>query len=112
MNLIKQILFFLQLLILQLSNASSFVCAYSYEIYGNDNISISEKAIPYFLELNFYENNIFEPSFYHIVSCPSVSCFASYANLVEAWKVIENNPILRKKTGEFKENRQMAGERD
>ncbi len=90
MQIIKQILSFLLLLILQISFANSFASGFSNEELCVFSIENSEKPNSDFLEADFEENNIFESSFLDIVSCPSVSCCGAYTDLVESWKVVKD----------------------
>jgi hypothetical protein len=91
MNHIKHILSFLLILILQLSFSKGFASIYFVEELYHSDIEFSETGKPNidFLEPNLNENNIFEPYFLENVSCPSVSIFEDYAELVQSWKTIK-----------------------
>ncbi|MGQ1948758.1 hypothetical protein ACT3CD_16830 [Geofilum sp. OHC36d9] len=90
MKQLKYILFFLLLLILQLSFANSFASVFSYRELGVNRIELTEKQISDFSDPSFKENYIFEASFLDIVTCSSISFCDGYAKLVESWKSFKN----------------------
>lgn len=105
MQIIKQILSFLLLLILQISFANSFTSGFSNEELCVFSIENSEKPNSDFLEADFEENNTFEPSYYEFVSFPTISFCDGYPELIDAWKVLSEanvNDILRRNTDELK----------
>ncbi len=89
MKLLKNILSFFLLLILQLGYTNSFASFSTNEELCVSEIELSEKPNSDFLELLFKENYIFEHSFLDIVSFRSVSFCDGYAELVESWKTIK-----------------------
>lgn len=90
MQIIKQILSFLLLLILQISFANSFASGFSNEELCVFSIENSEKPNSDFLEADFEENNIFEPSYYEFVSFPTISFCDGYPELVDSWNTFKN----------------------
>lgn len=89
MKLIKHILSFLLLLILQLSFLNCNACVFENKEAVVNNIEFSEtgKPNPDFSESDFKENHIFEQSFLDIVTCSSISFCDGYAELVEGWNI-------------------------
>jgi hypothetical protein len=88
MKLLKYI-YFLVLLSLQQSFVYVSDVAFSNREYVHYNIELSEKPNSDFLKTDFRENYIFKPSFLENVSCPSVSIFEDYAELIQSWKTIK-----------------------
>ena len=93
LKLLKHILSFFLLLILQISFANSFAsfCFNKDNFVSRVEFSETAKSIPAFSKTDFKENHIFEPSYHDIVSCPTISYCVVYAELVEAWNIVKSS---------------------
>jgi hypothetical protein len=98
MKPIKHILYFLLILILQLSFANSFAGVFADKklCVGSIEFSETSKPVSGFEKHGFKENIIFKASFLDVVPCSSISLCDGYAELVESWKVLEGSDDLRK----------------
>jgi hypothetical protein len=98
MKPIKHILYFLLILILQLSFANSFAGVFADKklCVGSIEFSETSKPVSGFEKHGFKENIIFKASFLDVVPCSSISLCDGYAELVESWKVLEGSADLRK----------------